>query len=191
MEHNGYDIFAELDHEMGRDLSQWRREAVASFEGCFSVACDIEQSRSRTRLDFNNPAVREMLKNRTINLLLAELRDMDGSPKPGDLISVTGETYWHIQEEGDDGPRIRKLPAGHKIQGDLMHYDIGPYIDEQGLDIDVHLYPERLTTQLKMFGLQLVLTDLSHHDEFGEELRMTAKQIYLPIHYQRAELRLY
>lgn len=190
MEGNEYDIFSELEHEIGRDLSQWRCSIIASFEKCCLAAYEIEEAKGDP-LDLTDPVVRESIKRHTIDFLIAEWIANKDSPHPGDFISVTGGSYWHVRDEDSGEMTVRRLPIGYKIGGSLMHWDVLPYIDEAGLEGNVHHDPELAYRHTHHFGLHLILDHPTITSDAGNLLPIHREQIYLPIHYARTELRCY
>lgn len=190
MEGNEYDIFSELEREIGRDLSQWRRSIIASFEKCCLASYKIEEAKAEP-LDLTDPAVRESIKSHTIDFLIAKWIDSKESPHPGDFISVTGESYWHTLDSDNGEMTTFRLPIGYKIQGSLLHPDVLPYIDEAGLAVGAHRDPELALRHTHPFGLHLVLSNPTITNEEGNLLPIYPEHVYLPIHYARAELRLY
>jgi hypothetical protein len=188
MEGNEYDIFSELEREIGRDLSQWRRSIVASFEKCCLAAYEIEEAKTDP-LNLTDPVVRESIKRHTIDFLIADWIDDKDSPHPGDFISVTGETYWHIRDEDSGEMTTRRLPIGYKIEGSLMHWDVLPYIDEAGLEMHVHHDPELAYRHTHHFGLHLILDHPTIISDAGTILPISPEQVYLPIHYSRTTLK--
>ena len=191
MKENEYDIFSQLEHEMGRDLSQWRRHIVASFEKCCLAALEIEEAKAGDALDLTDPATRESIKRHTIDFLIADWIDTKDSPHPGDFISATGESYWHTMDSSNGEMTTFRLPIGYKIQGPLQHWDILPYIDEAGLEARVHKNPEQASQHTHPFGLHLILDDPTITTDAGRLLQIYPEQIYLPIHYARTELKVY
>ena len=190
MEGNEYDIFSQLEREIGRDLSQWRRKIIATFEEYCLAAYKIEESKAEP-LDLTNPAARESIKRHIIDFLIAEWIDSKDSPHPGDFISVTGESYWHTLDSSNGGMETFRLPIGYKIQGPLLHWDVLPYIDEAGLAAGAHRDPELTYRHTHPFGLHLVLDNPTITNEEGNLMPIYPEHIYLPIHYARAELRRY
>lgn len=192
MEQNERDIFSRLEHEIGRDLSQWRRDIVASFEKCCLIAFEIEESKPPgSPLDINDPTVYQAIRNRVINLLAGVWIDDKNSPRPGDPIAVTGESYWlTLDSEAGEMTNFR-LPIGYKIEGPLLHWDIKPYIDEAGLQERVHRNLELAYKHTHPFGLHLILDHPTICDEQGDILPIQPDQVYLPLHYARAQLKLY
>lgn len=190
MEENEYDIFSQLEHEIGRDLSQWRRGIIASFEKCCLAACKIEETKAGS-LDLGDPSVRESIKRHTIDFLINDWIDSKESPHSGDFISVTGGSYWHTLDSSNGEMETFRLPIGYKIQGPLLHWDILPYIDEAGLGAGAHRDPALTYKHTHPFGLHLVLDNPTITNEEGNLMPIYPEYIYLPIHYARAELRLY
>ena len=190
MRGNEYDIFSELEREMGRDLTQWRHDIIAVFEQCCLAALEIEEARSDP-LDLTDPAVREAVKRHTTDFLVAGWLDLKDSPRPGDIIAATGETYWHTLDTGDGEMTTFRLPIGYKIEGPLMRWDILPYIDEAGLEARVHRNLELIGRHTHPFGLHLILDHPTITDERGGLLPIHAEQIYVPIHYERTALKAY
>lgn len=191
MEGNEYDIFSHLEQEMGRDLSEWRSRIVTRFEQCRRAALEIEIAKAGAALDLNNSTVIDRVKNRILEFIIAEWIDEKESPGPGDLIAVTGESYWRMHDEESEQLVIRRLPIGHKIEGALLHLDILPYIDEAGLVVLAHSDPELEAQHTHHFGLHLVLHDPTIVNEVGTLLPIHPEQVYVPIHYERAKLRAY
>lgn len=189
MESNEYDIFSELEHEIGRDLTQWRRHIVARFEKCCLAALEMEEAKINDAFDLTDPAVSEPIKNHIIDFLIAEWLDAKDSPRPGDFISVTGESYWYAPEEKGGEMRPFRLPIGYKIEGALQHWDVLPYIDEAGLETRVHRTPDLTYRHTHPFGLHLILDHPTITTDAGSLLPNRLEQIYLPIHYRRATLR--
>lgn len=187
---NEFDIFSRLEHEMGRDLTRWRRDIVASFERCCLAAMKMEEAKSDP-LDLTDPAVRESIKRRTIDFLITEWLDHKDSPHPGDIISVTGESYWHTLDSSNGEMTTFRLPIDYKIEGPLMHWDILPYIDEAGLEGNVHRNSELTYRYTHDFGLHLILDHPTITNDVGTLLQIYPEQVYLPIHYERAQLKLY
>jgi hypothetical protein len=190
MEPNEYDIFSQLEHEMGRDLTQWRRDIIARFETCCLAAFEIEEAKADP-LDLTDPVVRESIKKHTIDFLIAEWIDHKDSPRPGDLISVTGESYWHTLDGSSGEMTTFRLPIDYKIEGPLLHWDILPYIDEHGLEARVHSNAELAYRHTHPFGLHLILDNPTITNDVGTLLPIHPEQVYLPIHYERAELKVY
>ena len=58
MEGNEFDIFSRLEHEIGRDLSSWRRDILGKYEVCYRVALEIEESKINEPLNTTDPTVR-------------------------------------------------------------------------------------------------------------------------------------
>ncbi|MNH50331.1 hypothetical protein D3C73_19450 [compost metagenome] len=190
MEGNEYDIFSELEHEIGRDLSQWRRDIIASFERSCLAAYEIEEAKTDP-LNLTDPAVRESVRKQIIDFLIAEWIDAKESPRPGDFISVAGESYWHTLDSSNGDLETFRLPIGYKIQGSLLHWDVLPYIDEAGLEAHAHRDPELVYKHTHPFGLHLILADPTITNEHGNLMPIYPEQVYLPMHYERATLRLY
>jgi hypothetical protein len=191
MERNEHDIFSQLEHEMGRDLSQWRRHIVARFEKSCQAAYEIEEAKIDDALNLTDPAVRASIKRHTIDFLIADWIEDKDSPRPGDFISVTGESYWHTMDTASGEMTPFRLPIGYKIEGPLLHWDILPYIDEAGLEARVHKDPELAYRHTHPFGLHLILDDPTITTDTGRLLQIYPDQIYLPIHYARTELKVY
>jgi hypothetical protein len=191
MKENEYDIFSQLEHEMGRDLTQWRRHIVASFERCCLAAFETEEAKTDDALDLTDPSVRESVKWHTVELLIAEWINIKDSPHPGDFISATGESYWHTMDTSSGELTTFRLPIGYKIEGSLQHWDILPYIDEAGLEERVHRDPELAYQHTHPFGLHLILDDPTITTDAGRLLPIHPDKIYLPIHYARTELKIY
>ena len=190
MEGNEYDIFSQLEREMGRDLTQWRRHIVARFEKCCLAAYEIEEAKSDP-LDLTDPVVYESIKRHTIDFLIADWIEDKESPHPGDFISVTGESYWHLRDENNGEMTTRRLPIGYKIEGSLMHWDVLPYIDQVGLQLQAHRNPELAYQHTHHFGLHLILDNPTITTDTGRLLEIHPEQIYLPIHYEQATLKSY
>lgn len=190
MEGNEFDIFSRLEHEIGRDLSIWRHAILERYEVCYRVALEIEESKTNEPLDLNDPTASQAIRSRILDFLVSEWSDLEASPQPGDFISVTGESFWHAFD--DDGELMTfKLLAGHKVQGTLAFWDILPYIDEAGLGFDAHRSPELIAKYLRPFGVHLVLDSPTITDEHGAPIPISPERVYLPIHYEQAELSLY
>ena len=187
MDSSEHELFSRLEHELGRDLSAWRRDIVHRFESCFVAAYDIEASTRGGVLDVNDLTVRQAIRSRLIDLLAADWLRLADSPSHGDFISVTGETFWHTPSL-DDAPLVSKLPAGHKIQGEMAHWDIAPYVDEAGLEGDTYRQPEHIFSHLRLFGVHLVLDHPTFTNELGIPLPLKSDRITVPIHYERARL---
>jgi hypothetical protein len=190
MEGNEYDIFSELEHEMGRDLTQWRRHIIACFERCCLAAFEIEEVKADP-LDLTDPMVRESIKRHTIDFLISDWIDAKDSPRPGDFISVTGESYWHTIDDANREMTTFRLPMGYKIEGPLLHWDIFPYIDEAGLEEHVHRDSELAYRYTHPFGLHLILDHPTITNDVGTLLPIHPERVYLPIHYERAQLKVY
>lgn len=188
MEGNEYDIFFELEREIGRDLSQWRRSIIASFEKCCLAAYQIEESRGEP-LDLTDPAVRESIKKHIIDFLINDWIESKESPHPGDFISATGGSYWHTSDNETGEMTIFRLPIGYKIEGPLRHWDIKPYIDESGLEVGAHRNPELASRHTHPFGLHLILDHPTIISDAGTILPISPEQVYLPIHYSRTTLK--
>lgn len=188
MEGNEYDIFFELEREIGRDLSQWRRSIVTSFEKCCLAAYQIEESKAGP-LNLTDPAVRESIKKHIIDFLINDWIDSKESPHPGDFISATGGSYWHTSDNETGEMTIFRLPIGYKIEGPLRHWDIKPYIDEAGLEVGAHRNPELASKHTHPFGLHLILDHPTIISDAGTILPISPEQVYLPIHYSRTTLK--
>lgn len=188
MEGNEYDIFFELEREIGRDLSQWRRSIVASFEKCCLAAYQIEEAKAEP-LDLTDPAVRESIKKHIIDFLINDWIESKESPHPGDFISVTGGSYWHTLDNETGEMATFRLPIGYKIEGPLRHWDIKPYVDEAGLEVSAHRNPELALRHTHPFGLHLILDHPTIINDAGTILPISPKQAYLPIHYSRTTLK--
>lgn len=191
MKEDEYDIFSKLDNEIGRDLSGWRSDIIACFEKCCTVAYDIEEVRTGAPLNLTDPSVRQAVRSHIIDFLTADWTDLEASPHPGDFISVTGESYWHTQGSDNDVPVLHKLPAGHKLQGTVAHWDIRPYVDQEGLELDVHTNPELISGHIGLFGVHLILDNPTLTDDAGALLPVRYSQAYVPIHYKQAKLKTY
>lgn len=175
---------------MGRDLTRWRREIIASFEKCCLAAMKTEEAKTGS-LDLTDPIVRESIKKHTIDFLIAEWLDHKDSPHPGDFISVAGETYWHTLDSDENEMTTFRLPIGYKIEGPLLHWDILPYIDEAGLEENIHRSSELAYRYTHPFGLHLILDHPTITNDVGTLLPIYPEQIYLPLHYERASLKCY
>ena len=191
MEGNEYDIFSELEHEMGRDLSQWRRDIVSSFEKCCRIAHDIEESRAGDAFDTTDPTIYGAIKRHTIDFHIADWLDRKESPHPGDIIAVTGESYWYTLDEANNTMTPFRLPIGYKIEGPLVHWDIQPYIDEAGLALGAYLDEKLASQHTHPFGLHLILDHPTFTSDAGSLLEIDADQVYVPMHYERADLKLF
>lgn len=191
MKEDEHDIFSQLDHEIGRDLSDWRRDIIASFEKCCLVAYDIEEAKTDEPLNLTDPTVRQAIRSHVIDFLAADWVDSEASPHQGDFISVTGESYWHTQGSENDVPTLRKLPSGYKLQGVMAYWDIQPYIDQEGLEVDAHTSPQLIFQHLRPFGIQLVLDNPSVMNGAGVLLPVHHERAYIPLHYEQARLKVY
>lgn len=187
---NEFDIFSRLEHEMGCDLTRWRRDIVGSFEKCCLAAMKMEEAKAES-LDLTNAVVRESIKTHTINFLIAAWLDHEDSPHPGDFISVTGESYWHTLDSSNGEMTTFRLPMEYKIEGPLLHWDILPYIDEAGLEEHVHRNAELAYRYTHPFGLHLILDHPTITNDVGTILPVSPEQVYLPIHYERTQLKRY
>lgn len=176
---------------MGRDLSFWRRDIISRFEVCCRVAFEIEEAKTDEPLDLTDPTVAQAIRRHVIDFLLADWMSLDDSPNESDFISATGESFWHTLDDTNGDLKTFKLETGHKIEGTLAHWNILPYIDEAGLDDDAHRHPELITKHLRHFGLHLVLDHPLLTDEQGAPVPIIPERIYLPIHYERAQLKRY
>lgn len=190
MKGNEFDIFSELEHEIGRDLTQWRRRIVASFEKCCRAAMEIEEARVDP-VDISDAAVYDSIKRHTIDFLIADWIEDKDSPHPTDVISVSGESLWYAEDDTTEGMKPFRLPAGYKIEGSLQHFDVMPYIDQAGLEARVHRDPELAYRHTHPFGLHLILNHPTITNDVGTVLPIRPEYIYLPIHYEQAKLRAY
>lgn len=190
MEGKEYDIFSELEHELGRDLSQWRRHIVASFEKCCQAAIEMERAKSDP-LNLDDPVVYATIKHRTISFLIADWIEDKESPRPRDLISVTGSSYWYTLDETTGNMSPFRLPIGYKMEGPLIRWDVAPYIDEAGLDLDAHLNDELTYRHTRSFGVHLILEHPIITSDAGTLLQVDTDRAYVPIHYARTGLKLY
>lgn len=191
MERNEQDIFFDLEHEMGRDLTQWRRDITASFERCCRIAIEMEELRADDALEPADTATQESIKRHTIDFLIADWIDHKDSPHPRDFISVTGETYWYADDEETGEPVPYRLPMGHKLEGTLMRFEIRPYITEAGLEKRVHRNASKVYQYTHPYGLHLILEHATVVNDAGNVLPIYPDTVYLPIHYERAALRVY
>lgn len=190
MEGNEYDIFSELEHEMGRDLTQWRRRIVASFEKSCLAAMEIEEANADA-VDTSNPAVYQSIKNHTISFLTPDWIEDKDSPRPGDHIEATGESYCYANYTSDGKTMPFRLPIGYRLHGTLRYLDVSPYINEAGLELRVHTDPELAYRYTHPFGLHLVLALPTITTDAGRLLPRRPEQIYLPLHYARTGLKVY
>jgi hypothetical protein len=191
MKEDKYDIFSQLDREIGRDLSGWRRDIIANFEKCLLAAYEIEEGKTDEPLNLTDPTVRQAIRSHAIDLFKDDWMESEASPQKGDFISVTGESYWHTQGNENDVPTLRKLPAEYKLQGAVAYWDIQPYVDQEGLELDAHTNPQLIFRYLRPFGVQLVIDHPTLTNEAGTSLPVHHERAYLPIHYEQTELRTY
>lgn len=191
MEPHEHDIFSRLEREISHDLSQWRRSIVASFETCCLTAYDIEESKSNEPLNLTDPSIRQAIRSRTIDFLMTDWMEFDDTPRKGDFVSLSGESFWHTLDDTNGDLKVFKLPANHKIHGNMMSWDILPYLDEAGLDEDAHKHPDLTSRYVRPFGIHLVLDSPTITDQQGVPAFIAPDRIYLPIHYERANLKLY
>ena len=191
MGENEYDIFSRLDREIGHDLATWRHDILARFEACCRAAFEIEEAKTNEPLNLTDPTVYQAIKSHVIDFLITDWIDHEASPRPGDLISATGKSYWYTQDGNDGVLTALRLPAGHKVQGTLTHWDILPYIDEEGLEADAHKHPELIYKFFRPFGVHFILDNPTLTNEAGTLLPIHPERVYLPIHYEQSELRVY
>lgn len=185
------DIFSRLEHEMSRDLTQWRRDITASFESYCQIAIEMEEVRAGDAPNIGDTTVVNTIKRHTIDFLIADWTEHPDSPHRGDYVSATGESYWYAFDEENDRLRPYRLPMGYKIEGPFVDWRIEPYITEAGLEKRVRRNTKEEHQYTHPFGLHLILQHPAVISDAGIVLPIHPERIYLPLHYERTTLRVY
>lgn len=185
-----HDMFSRYEREIGRDLSAWRHDIIGRFERHCVEVLDAEEARLG-ELDLDDPTVVGHIRSQVSEYIGARWDDIEGAPHEGDILSVTGECFWYALNTDRGALDVHMLAAGYTLQGKLAGRSVLPYVNQFGLVAGAERNRRIMQRYLNPFGLHLVLDAPTFRNHYGAQLAVSPERVFLPIHYDKAVLKLY